>query len=117
METLCEFCGCIIGLRFPETLFCLCLKKMKSGELRELHELKFVGRIRYEPPKAFSGLLETAVRYDSHSLLSTSLTLDFLIADDFFKTSERGSALTLIKLLSTTESYVLMHFHCVYRKM
>ncbi|XP_063859244.1 probable glutamate receptor [Scylla paramamosain] len=70
----------------PMTILTDTISKMKSGEFRELHELKFVGRIRYEPPKAFKGLLETKVRTDRYSLQSTSLTLDLLIADDFLKT-------------------------------
>lgn len=61
---------------------------MKSGELKELHELNFVGRIKYAHSKAYRGLLETAVRHDRYSLQSTNLPLDLLIADDFLKTSE-----------------------------
>ena len=66
---------------------------MKYGELRELHELQFVGRIRYEHPKAYRGLLETVVRLKRFSLQSTNLPLDLLIADDFLKTSKIGEAL------------------------
>ena len=68
-----------------------------------MHELKFVGRIRYEPPKAFSGLLETKVRTDRYSLQSTSLTLDLLIAEYFLKTREAECALFLIKPLNISD--------------
>ncbi|KAK8407426.1 hypothetical protein O3P69_002155 [Scylla paramamosain] len=76
----------------PMTVFTDTAAKMKSGELRELHELQFVGRIRYEPPSAYPELLETVVRTDRHSLQSTNFPLDLLIADDFLKTSEGGEA-------------------------
>ena len=82
---------------------------MKYGELRELHELQFVGRIRYEHPKAFRELVETVVRHKSYSLQETNLALDLLIADDFLKTSKIGealqdTALPLIKYWSTTKT-------------
>lgn len=80
----------------------LYVQKMKSGELRELHELQFVGRIRYEPPRAYPGLLETVVRTDRHSLQSTNFPLDLLIADDFLKTSE--SSEVVVKCVSTTDN-------------
>ena len=60
---------------------------MKSGELRELHELQFVGRVRYERTSAFREMLETVVRHEGYSILDTSLTLDLLIAGDFLQTS------------------------------
>lgn len=61
---------------------------MTSGELRELHELNHVGRIRYERTSAFRDMLETVVRQDGYSILETTLTLDLLIAGDFVKTSK-----------------------------
>ena len=78
------------------------LQKMESGELRELHELQFVGRIRYEPPRAYPGLLETVVRTDRHSLQSTNFPLDLLIADDFLKRSEGGEV--LVRCMGTTDN-------------
>lgn len=87
--------------------FILCLQKMKSGELKELHELNFVGRIRYAHSKENRGLLETAVRHDRHSLQSTNLPLDLLIADDFLKTSEGGETRPgYSKILGTTGNKV-----------
>ena len=75
---------------------------MKSGELRELHELQFVDRVRYERTSAFRKMLETVVRHDGYSILETSLTLDLLIANDFLKTSEddeaRQSCALIVKL-------------------
>ena len=93
-----------LQFRILEVIFFIsCLQKMKSGELRELHELNFVGRVRYERTSAFREMLETAVRHDGYSLLETSLAADLLIANDFLKTSEGGEArrscaLFLVKL-------------------
>ena len=78
------------------------LQKIESVELRELHELQFVGRIRYEPPRAYPGLLETVVRTDRHSLQSTNFPLDLLIADDFLKRSEGGEV--LVRCMGTTDN-------------
>lgn len=61
---------------------------MTFGELKELHELNYVGRIRYERTSAFRDLLETAVRHDGYSFMETTLTIDLLVAGDFLKTSK-----------------------------
>ncbi|KAK8407428.1 hypothetical protein O3P69_002157 [Scylla paramamosain] len=74
-------------IMLPMTIVTDTISKMKSGELRELHELNFVDRVRYERTSAFREMLETVVRYEGYSILDTSLTLDLLIAGDFLKTN------------------------------
>ncbi|XP_063859246.1 glutamate receptor ionotropic, delta-1-like [Scylla paramamosain] len=90
----------------PMTVFTDTAAKMKSGELRELHELQFVGRIRYEPPSAYPELLETVVRTDRHSLQSTNFPLDLLIADDFLKTKRCDFYKTRQTFFATTHCMI-----------
>lgn len=64
---------------------------MESGELRELHELQYVGRVQYETLDLHK-MLEKFVRHGGYSIIDASLTLDLAIAEDFLKTSESREA-------------------------
>ncbi|MPC44647.1 Glutamate receptor U1 [Portunus trituberculatus] len=96
-------------IMLPMTIVTDTISRMKSGELRELHELKFVGRVRYERTSAFREMLETVVRHEGYSILDTSLTLDLLIAGDFLKTSIIMNML-YVWVRSMVESGLYMHW-------
>lgn len=59
---------------------------MTSGELRELHELQFVGRVRYQHASTFPLALDTLVRRKRHVIISTSLSAELFMADIFTRT-------------------------------
>ena len=59
---------------------------MKTGELRELHELQFVGRVKYQHAATFPTALDTVVRRQHHAIISTSLSADLFMADLFILT-------------------------------
>ncbi|XP_050727810.1 probable glutamate receptor [Eriocheir sinensis] len=75
-------------IMLPMTIITDTISQMTFGELKELHELNYVGRIRYERTSAFRDMLETVVRHDGYSLMDTTLTIDLLIAGDFLKTNK-----------------------------
>ncbi|KAK8407418.1 hypothetical protein O3P69_002147 [Scylla paramamosain] len=62
--------------------------KMKTGELRELHELQFVGRVKYQHATTFPAALDTVVRRQRHAIISTSLSADLFMADLFILTGK-----------------------------
>lgn len=62
------------------------LQKMKSGELRELHELQYVGRVLYQHASTFPRALDTLVRRQRHVIISTSLSAELFMADIFTQT-------------------------------
>ncbi|XP_069190086.1 glutamate receptor isoform X2 [Procambarus clarkii] len=70
----------------PNTIVTDTISKIRSGELKELNDLKYVGRVRYEHAKMFPWALDTLVRRHTHVVISTSLSSDLFIADLFART-------------------------------
>ncbi|XP_050727669.1 probable glutamate receptor [Eriocheir sinensis] len=70
----------------PNTIVTDTIAKMKFGELRELHELQFVGRVRYQHASTFPRALDTQVRRQRHVIISTSLSAELFMADIFTQT-------------------------------
>ncbi|XP_063860094.1 probable glutamate receptor [Scylla paramamosain] len=72
----------------PNTIVTDTISKMKTGELRELHELQFVGRVKYQHATTFPAALDTVVRRQRHAIISTSLSADLFMADLFILTGK-----------------------------
>ncbi|XP_071525276.1 probable glutamate receptor [Panulirus ornatus] len=70
----------------PNTIVTDTISRIKSGDLKELNDLRFVGRVRYQHAKTFPTALDTLVRRQRHVIIGTSLSSELLIADVFDKT-------------------------------
>ncbi|KAK8407419.1 hypothetical protein O3P69_002148 [Scylla paramamosain] len=70
----------------PNTIVTDTISKMKTGELRELHELQFKGRVKYQHASTFPAALDTVVRHHQHVIISTSLSADLHMAELFIQT-------------------------------
>ena len=85
---------------------------MKSGELRELHELQFVGRVRYQHASTFPAALDNLVRRHHHAIIATSLSADLFMADIFTLTGILSVAFWSMLVVSFSCINVLMHVLC-----
>ncbi|XP_042243361.1 uncharacterized protein LOC121880270 isoform X1 [Homarus americanus] len=81
----------------PNTAVTDTLANSKSGEFRELHNLREEGRVRFQHATTYPHALDTLVRRGDHVLITTSVQADLLISHlylntgrcDFYKGKQR----------------------------
>ncbi|KAG7160504.1 Glutamate receptor ionotropic, delta-2-like 1 [Homarus americanus] len=62
--------------------------KIKSGDLKDLNDLKYVGRVLYQLAKDNPHSMNTHVRHQRHVIIGPTLSADLLIANLFAKTGK-----------------------------
>ncbi|KAG7160500.1 Glutamate receptor 3.4-like, partial [Homarus americanus] len=62
--------------------------KIKSGDLKDLNDLKYVGRVLYQLAKDNDQSMNTLVRHQRHVIIGPTLSADLLIANLFAKTGK-----------------------------
>ncbi|XP_042237244.1 probable glutamate receptor [Homarus americanus] len=77
-----------VVLEGANTIVPLTLTKIKAGELKELNDLKFSGRIKYKNPALFKKEVEPLVLQGDHVQIDNTLTINSHI-DSGFATTRR----------------------------
>ncbi|XP_042237318.1 uncharacterized protein LOC121876325 [Homarus americanus] len=72
----------------PDTIFTDIISKIKSGDLKDLNDLKYVGRVLYQLAKDNDQSMNTLVRHQRHVIIGPTLSADLLIANLFAKTGK-----------------------------
>nr|XP_053651462.1 probable glutamate receptor [Cherax quadricarinatus] len=72
----------------PNTIVTDTISTIKFGDLKELNDLKYIGRVDYQPASNFPQALDNLVRRHTHVIISTSLSSDLFIADLYAKTGK-----------------------------
>ncbi|KAG7160344.1 Glutamate receptor-like 3 [Homarus americanus] len=77
-----------VVLEGANTIVPVTLAKIKTGELKELNDLKYFGRIKYKTPALFKKEVEPLVRRGDHVQIENTLTINSHI-DSGFATTRR----------------------------
>ncbi|XP_042237196.1 probable glutamate receptor [Homarus americanus] len=72
----------------PNTVVTDIISKIKSGDLKDLNDLKYVGRVLYQLAKDNPHSMNTHVRHQRHVIIGPTLSADLLIANLFAKTGK-----------------------------